>query len=117
MAWPEITDTFDQLSCQVPRSPPESTIKKLERFVVIMYCRTSDDEDVNSARMTLFTRNSRSIDNIPPTKAALEEHIKSRKHLGSIDSTAASVTMGLGKIWERIQTNVDNSANCQKGMY
>ena len=44
--------------------------------MVIMYCRKSDDENVSTARMTLFTRNSRSIDNIPPTKAALEEHIK-----------------------------------------
>ena len=32
--------------------------------------------DVNSARLTLFTRMSRNIDNNPPTKAALEEHIK-----------------------------------------
>ena len=41
-----------------------------------MYCRTSDDEDVNIAKMTLFTMSSCSIDNISPTKAALEEHIK-----------------------------------------
>jgi hypothetical protein len=69
LACPEITDTFALLSSPLQNSPPENAIQKLEHFVVIMYSRTSDDVDVNTARMTLF-------DNIPPTRAALEEHIK-----------------------------------------
>ena len=55
---------------------PEDIILKLERFGVIMYCRTSVYMNVNTARMTLFSQMSRNIDNIPPPQAALEQHIK-----------------------------------------
>ncbi len=54
----------------------EEMILKLERFVVIMYCRTSGDMNVNTAWMILFSQMSRNIDNIPPTQAALDQHIK-----------------------------------------
>ena len=54
----------------------EDITLKLERFVVIMYCRTSGDMNVNTAWMTLFSQMSRNIDNIPPTQAALDQHIK-----------------------------------------
>ena len=54
----------------------EDIILKLERFVVIMYCRTSGDMNVNTAWMTLFSQMSRNIDNIPPPQAALDQHIK-----------------------------------------
>lgn len=76
LAWPSITDSFTLLSKPVPLGTPEDVIQKLERFIILMYSRTSDDVNVNTARMTLFSKMSRSIDNIPPTKAALEEHIK-----------------------------------------
>ena len=45
---------------------------KLERFVVVMYCRTSGDMNVN----TLFSQMPRKFDNIPPPQAALDQHIK-----------------------------------------
>ena len=41
-----------------------------------MYDRASTCETVNDARKDLFTRKGRSIDNIPPTAAALEQHVK-----------------------------------------
>ena len=41
-----------------------------------MYDRTSDDTDVNDARVQLFTQKSRTLDNIPPTQAAFKQHIK-----------------------------------------
>ena len=52
------------------------TISTLQRFVVLMYDRTSDIEEVNEARKYLFTQKSRSLENLPPTLAALEQHIK-----------------------------------------
>ena len=55
---------------------PEDIIMKLERFVVIMYCRTSGDMNVNTAGMILFSQMSRNIDNIPPPQAALYQHVK-----------------------------------------
>ena len=51
----------------------EDIILKLERFVVVMYCRTSGDMNVNTAWMILFSQMSRNIDNIPPTQAALHQ--------------------------------------------
>jgi len=49
---------------------------KLERCIVLLYSRTSDDESVNSARLSLFCQMSKSINNIPPTRAALKEHTR-----------------------------------------
>ncbi len=54
----------------------EDIILKRERFVVIMYCRTSGDMNVNTAWMTLFSQMSRNIDNNPPPQAALYQHVK-----------------------------------------
>jgi hypothetical protein len=51
-------------------------INALERFVVILYDRTSGLDNVNEARKILFTQRGREICNIPPTKAALQQHVK-----------------------------------------
>ena len=48
----------------------------IERFVALMYDRTSTSLTVNEARKDLFTRKGRSIENIPPTYGALVEHTK-----------------------------------------
>ncbi|KAG0696019.1 hypothetical protein GWK47_026672 [Chionoecetes opilio] len=42
----------------------------LERFVVLMYDRTSDTMEVNDARKQLFAHKSRALENIAPTQAA-----------------------------------------------
>ena len=49
---------------------------QLERFVVLMYDRTSECQEVNEARKQLFIQKSRTLETIPPAKAALEQHIK-----------------------------------------
>ena len=49
---------------------------QLERFVVVMYDRTNECLEVNEARKQLFIQNSITLETIPPTKAALEQHIK-----------------------------------------
>ena len=36
----------------------------------------NNELDVNSARLNLFTKRTRQIDNIPPTSAALLQHVK-----------------------------------------
>jgi len=57
--------------------PPVSCHHYLERFVVLMYYKTSVFNSVNETRKLLFTRKGRSsIDTIPPTSAALSEHAK-----------------------------------------
>lgn len=74
-AFDEVTQTFHTLSC-APLTITESDIKVIERFVILLYDRTSEQTEVNGARQYLFTKRNRSIENIPPTKATLVEHIK-----------------------------------------
>jgi len=48
----------------------------LERFVILMYDRTSECENVNEAGKILFTQKGRSSpESIPPTYNALLQHI------------------------------------------
>ena len=54
----------------------DSLLSMLERFVVLLYDKTSEEVSVNDIRKQLFTQKSRSLENIPPTKASLVQHIK-----------------------------------------
>ena len=50
--------------------------KFLEHFTVIMYDTTSSLESLKECRRALFCQKGNSIDNIPPTQAALLQHSK-----------------------------------------
>ena len=63
-----------KLSSQ-PDSVNFDDLDELERFIVILYDRSSSDLNVDSARRTLFTQKSRPYDKIPPTRAALFQHM------------------------------------------
>ena len=54
-----------------PISDRTLEVEVIGRFVVLMYSRTSDLSRVNDARKQLFAQKSRSLENIPPTQAAL----------------------------------------------
>ena len=43
--------------------------------MLLMYNRTSNLDNVNDARLELFTKNGRNIENIPPTQAALYQQV------------------------------------------
>ena len=58
----------------------DMTLEVIERFVVLMYSRTSALSRVNDARKQLFPQKSRSLENIPPTQAALELHLKRARY-------------------------------------
>ena len=49
--------------------------EKIERYVVLLYSKTSDATQVNEARQKLFIKGTRSLENIPPTKGALVQHV------------------------------------------
>ena len=77
-AWkvfPDVRKAFEDLIL-VENDISESSLLLLERFVVLLYDRTSDLMGVNDARKWLFTERSRSLENIPPTQAALIQHIE-----------------------------------------
>ena len=50
--------------------------KNIERYVVVLYDKTSSLSFVNEAREGLFCHKSRSIDNIPPTQDTLLQHTR-----------------------------------------
>ena len=77
-AWnvmPEVTETFKRLSSKPTSITPEDEAM-LERFTVVMYSRTCSLSQVDKARQMLFAQGRQSLENIPPTKAALQQHIK-----------------------------------------
>ena len=48
----------------------------IERFIVIMYSKGCGAKSVNEARHHLFTTGQKSLDNIPPIRASLYQHVK-----------------------------------------
>ena len=46
-------------------------LENIDRFIVGMYCRPCSVSGVNEARKELFAQGYRTMENIPPTKAAL----------------------------------------------
>ncbi|KAG7160296.1 hypothetical protein Hamer_G025085, partial [Homarus americanus] len=74
-AFPEVTTAFLSLA-STPSELPDGVLSTLERFIVVLYDRTSTCCDVNVLRKKLFSRKSRSLEDLPPTRAALEQHIK-----------------------------------------
>lgn len=77
-AWkvfPELTPTLKALM-MLPEDIDDACMGVIERFVVLLYDRTSSLRKVNEVRQELFSRKARSLENIPPTKASLAQHIK-----------------------------------------
>ena len=74
-SYPEVTPAL----CVLSRSPmPEdvdAVMPLIERFVVLLYDRCSDETEVNKSRLSLFAQKNRDLDNIPPTQDALKQHV------------------------------------------
>jgi hypothetical protein len=73
-SFPEVTEAF--LAFLLEGEQSEDMIRLTERFVILMYDRTSPTESINEARKMIFSRRPGSLENIPPTRAALEQHLK-----------------------------------------
>ncbi|KAJ8051169.1 Histidine--tRNA ligase, cytoplasmic [Holothuria leucospilota] len=72
---PNLGNVFSHLS----HAPPEvatDDMDNIERFFVVLYRRTSSLKKVNEARKQLLTQGNRHLENIPPTKEALRQHVK-----------------------------------------
>ena len=79
--FPEVSVAFLGLSA-APAEIPPCDRAVLERYVVLLYDKTSNLLDVNSARAHLFTKAGRQINNIPPTSEALLQHMKRAVYQG-----------------------------------
>lgn len=73
----------------------------LEQFVVIMYDRSSTICKVDEARLDLFARQQRTYSAIPPTKAALLEHVKRVLQAGNVFG-ASKCTRATGTISDKL---------------
>ena len=72
----EVTPAFCILASTPDLSSVGDQLEVLERFVVLLYDRASTEMKVNEARKQLFSQKGRPMDGLPPTQAALAEHIK-----------------------------------------
>ncbi|KAL8559114.1 hypothetical protein ACOMHN_046162 [Nucella lapillus] len=77
---PELTEALLLLS-SAPRDIPDDAMRIIERFVILLYDRTSKCTDIDKARRKIFARKN-NVQLIPPTKAALEEHVKRAVYQG-----------------------------------
>ena len=71
----QVLPVFQHLS-SAPSSVTEEQMNEIERYVVVMYKNTSQLSKVNEARKQLFSSGNRKIEKIPPTKAALQQHVR-----------------------------------------
>ena len=71
----EISTTFTKL-IQCVTALDNADLQSYEKFVVVMYDRSSADTSVNDSRRDLFARKQRPYDAIPPTQSALKLHSK-----------------------------------------
>ena len=71
----DVSETFTNLS-QHPTLVHDLDLQRLERFVAVMYDRSSAATSVDEARLDIFARKQRPYNSIPPTRAALREHAK-----------------------------------------
>ena len=51
-------------------------MQRIERFMVLMYSKGCGAAGVNEATLRLFTSGTKSLESIPPTQAALFQHVK-----------------------------------------
>ncbi len=93
MSQPHLLGLFKHLA-SAPESVSDDDMCSPERFVVLLYSRTSSCETVNHARKELFACGNRQIANIPPTRSALEQHVKRAVYqLGIYGASPCSQTL------------------------
>ena len=79
--FPEVTSAFLEIT-NAPSELSKECTRNIETFVVLLYDRGSELRSVDEARQQLFCTRSRSLDRIPPTSAALKQHILRASYQG-----------------------------------
>ena len=102
-----ITDVFFSLS-KAPNAVENHFMTTLERYVVLLYDKTSILSSVNLARKDLFARCCRSLESIPPTAAALKQHVlRAAYQSGHVWGTCLEKSSSLPRPsqwgWEKLQ--------------
>ena len=63
-----------------PDTQHETSPETFEQFVVLVYSKTSSLTKMNEAKQCLFSKSCWSLENIPPSQAALKQHILRAAH-------------------------------------
>ncbi|KAH3854830.1 hypothetical protein DPMN_097381 [Dreissena polymorpha] len=71
-----VTTDFETLRDKPDIDSINECTSNIERFVVLLYDRSSECINVDEARKDLFIRKRCAIDNIPPSSAALHQQIE-----------------------------------------
>ena len=89
-AYEGVTETFEFLSYHPFEILEKDSdhFRKIERFSVVLYDRTSPLTSVNEAREELFCRKNRAPDKIPPTQDALLQHARRAVYQAGIWTTS-----------------------------
>ena len=72
---PELTSTLCHLMDKSVK-PSSDDIAVIESVVISLYSVSCTLTDVNQARQQIFAQSSHTVEYLPPTKAALVEHVK-----------------------------------------
>jgi len=91
-----LTDTLMALSSDPQQLSLQSQhMQTLERFVVVMYSKDCGLSRVNETRLWLFTSGKKTLKALPPTQAALYQHIRRAVLQAIIWNQATSVHMDI----------------------
>ena len=72
----EITPLFQKFSSIATLDEiSDDEFELFEFFVVRLYSKTCNTKEVNKARQMLFSRDKKVIENNPPTKGELRQHV------------------------------------------
>ena len=74
-SFPAVTTAFLDLA-KAPDNVADELLTEIERFIIVMYSRTCPLSNVNDARRYLFSSGTKLLSKIPPTHAALLQHVK-----------------------------------------
>ena len=75
----EAHDDFTATFCELHNAPEqivEATEASLEKFTILLYDKTATSLSINEVRKNLFIHKGRPLSGLPPSKAALQQHMK-----------------------------------------
>jgi len=92
-SFPEITSVFSKVTLQPFEdfNADSLNFRMLERYTILLYNKSSTLESVDEARMELFCRENRLMENIPPTSDALLQHARRATYQASVWASSHNV--------------------------
>ena len=71
--YPDVTSTFEFLAKNAYHqlTTDSAHFKRIERYVVILFDKSSPLDSINKTRMELFCKNNRAMDRLPPTQVTM----------------------------------------------